>query len=108
MSIIEKLVPSRVTLLHDTEDRWDTKPEFIPKQSEMIIYDEDNTHSYKRIKIGDGVTPLKDIKFATISKTELDVILAGIQTQITQNEIQISETQPDFACMWFHVTGEAK
>ena len=58
------------------------KVDFIPKKSEMVIYDEDDTHPYKRIKIGDGVTKINVLPFATISEHELNVRLLEIQNQV--------------------------
>ena len=104
--MVEKVIPSRVKHLHDTEAKWNDKKDFIPKSGEMIIYDEDNTHAYKRIKLGDGTTLLQNLPFATISDVELTARLNEIQEQITQNELQVSTTQPNFACMWFRVTSD--
>lgn len=100
----EKIIPSRVTLKHDTEAKWADKKDFIPLKSEMIVYDEDDTHNYKRIKLGDGVTTVVNLPFATISNTELTERLSVLQEQIDKNELQVSETKPTFACTWFHVT----
>lgn len=100
-------IVSRVTLKHDTEANWKTKTTFAPMESEMIIYDEDETHNYKRIKIGDGTTFINELPFATISDAELTERLSVIQDQInsiTTNGLQVSETQPGFACTWFRVT----
>ena len=54
---------TRIRNTHDTEENWNKCPEFVPKQAEMIVYDVDKQHSVERVKIGDGITPLKDLPF---------------------------------------------
>ena len=49
----EKRFNSRIIHKHDTEINW-LKSSFIPLQGELVVYDIDATHSYERIKIGDG------------------------------------------------------
>jgi hypothetical protein len=71
--------PSRILHKHDIEVNWNKAKRFIPKQSELIIYDievdaEGNTLSlpsdrktpylYERFKIGDGITNVVDLPFA--------------------------------------------
>ena len=48
---------------HDTEANWNTSV-YKPLAGEIIIYDVDNTHTYERLKIGDGVNYPKDLPFA--------------------------------------------
>ena len=60
---IEKNISSRVQHKHDTEANWDRAETFIPKAGELIIYDVDDNFDYPRIKIGDGVKFLSDLKF---------------------------------------------
>ena len=98
-------IPSRFKNLHDTEAKWNDKPDFIPNKGEFVIYDADDNHKYQRIKIGDGVTTIVNLQFASISESELAELLNNIQNQITKNELQVSETKPSFACTWFRVTG---
>ena len=54
---------------HDTEANWDLTDGFIPLDGELIVYDKDATHDKPRIKIGDGVTNVKNLPF---SGTETD------------------------------------
>lgn len=54
----------RIIHTHDTEARWMNHPEFIPNKGELIVYDVDETHTYERFKIGDGVTKLQNLPFA--------------------------------------------
>lgn len=57
----------RIINTHDTEEKWRVSGEFIPKAGEVIVYDVDENYTYERFKIGDGVTPIKDLPF-TIDK----------------------------------------
>lgn len=54
---------ARVSQLHRTEAAWDKLLGFIPAAGEFIIFDPDKRHSYARIKVGDGITELKDLPF---------------------------------------------
>ena len=45
----------------DTEQNWKKAINFIPKKDEVIIYDCKDT---TRIKIGDGISRINDLKFA--------------------------------------------
>lgn len=47
----------------DTEENWNKAVNFVPLKGEIIIYDTDSTHDYKRIKIGDGVTTVVNLEF---------------------------------------------
>ena len=44
----------------DTEQNWEKAKNFIPKKDEVIIYD---CASTTKIKIGDGVTKVNNLKF---------------------------------------------
>ena len=63
----EKNLNARIIHKHDTEENW-LKSSFIPKQGEIIIYDIDSSHSYERIKVGDGTTNVNNLPFAVIGK----------------------------------------
>ena len=54
---------ARVSQLHKTEAEWNNLHNFVPIEGEFIIFDPDNRHSYARLKIGDGITKLKDLPF---------------------------------------------
>lgn len=54
---------ARISQLHMTEAEWLQRPSWIPEPGELVIYDPDKTHSYARIKVGDGVHPLKELDF---------------------------------------------
>ena len=59
----EKNVNARVVFKHDTEANWKLATNFIPKAGELIVYDQDSSHSYDRFKIGDGKTKVNDLPF---------------------------------------------
>ena len=54
---------TRIQNKHDIEANWILKTDFIPLQGELIIYDEDDNYDYKRLKVGDGVTNVNNLKF---------------------------------------------
>jgi hypothetical protein len=54
---------ARISQLHKTEAEWRKLPNFVPMSGEFIIYIQDEQHDYARIKIGDGITKLKDLPF---------------------------------------------
>lgn len=69
----EKNIKSRIVHKHDSEENWLKAINFIPKQGEIIVYDKDSTYNYERFKIGDGVTNVNSLPFATYkSIPELD------------------------------------
>ena len=57
-------IKTRVINKHDTEANWNKASGFIPKQGEIIVYDVDSSHTYERIKIGDGVTTVTSLPFS--------------------------------------------
>lgn len=59
----EKELKARIVHKHDTEANWNKAINFIPKESEFIVYDMDDTHNYFRLKIGDGVTDVINLPF---------------------------------------------
>lgn len=66
----EKQINGRVLLKHDSEVNWAKAINFVPKAGELIIYDADETHSYCRIKIGDGSTLINNLPFSTEEEIE--------------------------------------
>lgn len=60
---MDKRINTRVLHKHDIESNWQKAQNFIPLKSEIIIYDEDENYSYKRIKIGDGETGVNALPF---------------------------------------------
>ena len=61
----EKTILGRIIQKHDIEANWNLATDFIPKQGEIIVYDIDENYTYERFKIGDGVTNVNDLPFAS-------------------------------------------
>lgn len=53
----------RIIHTHDTEANWNLCVNFVPRAGEIIVYDIDETHTYERFKIGDGVRNIVDLPF---------------------------------------------
>lgn len=79
----DKTIKTRIIHKHAIEAHWHLAENFIPKQGELIIYDieidsDGNTlplpngrtepYTYQRFKIGDGITNVNDLPFATPTK----------------------------------------
>lgn len=69
---------TRILLKHDTSERWNETPNFVPLAGEIIIYDGANP----QIKIGDGVSTLAELNFLSgeiksISESKIDAICGG-------------------------------
>lgn len=47
----------------DTEANWNLAVNFIPLAGEVIIYKEDSTYTYPRMKIGDGTRTVTALPF---------------------------------------------
>ena len=86
----EKELKARIVHKHDTEANWNKATNFIPKESEFIVYDMDDTHNYFRLKIGDGVTDVINLPFYGGS---LEHILDGI----ADGSIRTSNSAPEDA-----------
>lgn len=72
----KKFLNIRLVHKHDTEANWLKATNFIPKQGELIVYDTDSSHTYERIKMGDGQTVVSSLPF--ILDNEIDDILAQL------------------------------
>lgn len=58
-----KTFKGRIQNKHDTEVNWSAATNFRPLAGELIIYDEDDTHSTPRLKIGNGNTLVNNLPF---------------------------------------------
>ena len=77
---------TRIINKHDVAANWELAVNFIPKQGEIIVYDIDETHSYARFKIGDGVTEIKQLPFAT--DTTLAISGMAADAKLTGDELK--------------------
>jgi hypothetical protein len=67
---------ARISNLHKTEFEWSVTPDWTPNAGEFVIYDPDETHSYARLKVGDGEHMLSTLPFlveSTIEATPIEV-----------------------------------
>ena len=73
----------RIVNKHDTESNWQKATGFTPKQGELIVYDIDSTHSYERIKIGDGTKNVNALPFIDDTlRTELLTQIGDIDDKV--------------------------
>ena len=69
MGTANNTIFTRVQSKSDTEINWNkvapqgSSPGFIPLQGEIIIYLPDSSHSYSRLKVGDGRTNVVNLPF---------------------------------------------
>ena len=61
---------ARVSQLNKTEAEWQKFLNWTPEAGELIVYKPDENVSYARLKVGDGVRPLKDLEFFIDAATE--------------------------------------
>lgn len=81
----EKNIKTRIIHKHDTEENWNKATNFIPKQGEIIVYDIDSSHSYERIKVGDGTTNVNSLPY--VSETVVDAELSATSENPVQNKV---------------------
>lgn len=66
----EKRIIGRSVQKHDVEANWIKATNFTPMAGEIIIYDIDSTHSYERVKVGDGKTLVSALPFVDDNKVD--------------------------------------
>lgn len=62
MATSNNTIKTRIQLKSDTEANWIAHP-ITPLAGELIVYTSDATHSYSRLKIGDGQTSVGNLPF---------------------------------------------
>lgn len=83
---MQNTLNTRILLKHDTPERWNEIPNFIPLAGEIIIYD----GVKPQIKIGDGISTLTELNFLIneiepISESRIDAICGGyVEEPITE------------------------
>lgn len=92
-----KTVKTRIVNKHDVETNWAKAVNFIPKKGEIIVYDEDDTHTCPRFKVGDGKTVVSALPFTTdvLGKTvfESDEFSAGAEYDLVKYRFKTGENQ---------------
>ena len=106
----EKNIKTRIIHKHDTEENWNKATNFIPKQGEIIVYDIDSSHSYERIKIGDGMTDVISLPY--VSETVVDAELSATSENPVQNKViydaldkKITEPTNNNGLVWKFMSG---
>lgn len=97
----QKTINSRIQHKHDVEANWIKAESFIPKDGELIIYDPDETHAYKRLKFGDGVTTVALLPFFgneivtrldEVENTQANIVPIFVGTTAQYNEADSAGT----------------
>lgn len=60
---MDKTIYRRMQQRCDTEANWNSVPNFIPLQGEIIVYVPDINNPISRFKIGDGLTSILKLPF---------------------------------------------
>ena len=80
-------IKARIQLKNDIEANWNQATNFVPRKGELIVYSPDTTHSYSRLKVGDGTTTVINLPFidaSTISGVDINNIEAKkVQHKLT-------------------------
>lgn len=96
--------------LHDTTERWNANPEFIPKEGEIIVYTdygrmtdlEGAEHLIPGIKIGDGRAYLIDLPF--VGASDRADILKALADHINDNIAHVTTQE---RTRWNHKLDDA-
>lgn len=88
----EKVLKTRTKNKHDVEANWKLAKNFTPLDGELIIYDEDSEHAYKRLKIGDGEKNVNDLAFFN---DNIEVRLSAIEKFLMSNDYDIVFVKKD-------------
>lgn len=75
-------VDTRIRHKHDTEENWLKATNFVPLLGELIVYDPDASHSFARVKMGDGVNVVSALPF--LGDTNSIVIEGGADATASQ------------------------
>ena len=82
----ERILNTRIVHKHAVEADWIKAVNFIPKNAELIIYDPDESHSYARLKMGDGETNVNELPFVD-DALQRDMLRKTEQT-LTDEEVE--------------------
>lgn len=82
------IVKTRIQNKNDIEANWLKATNFTPLKGEVIIYNEDSTHNYKRVKVGDGKTLVSNLPFLN---AELEAKISDLTTRLSALEAFLNE-----------------
>jgi hypothetical protein len=71
-----KTMQTRIQQKTDIEANWN-QSDLVPFAGELIVYAPDSEHAASRLKIGDGVTIVKNLPFVNVDAADLDNITAA-------------------------------
>lgn len=66
----QKTIQGRIQLKCDTEANWDKATNFVPLLGEVVVYTDDDTHHFSRLKVGDGETVVFNLPFIDAGSLE--------------------------------------
>ena len=89
----EKKIYGRLVQKHDTQANWEKATNFIPMKGEVIVYDKDSTHTYERVKIGDGTTLVSSLPFVDDAlRAELIVQIGDVDDKVDAVSTLVGDT----------------
>ena len=104
IKVAEKKLNTRIIHKHDVEANWLLATGFTPKQGEIIVYDVDETHSYERMKIGDGIHNVNDLPFSQEIATDDEIVEMLMQEDVfpvvTDSDGAILADESDNILLW--------
>jgi hypothetical protein len=92
----EKIIQTLHIQQHDTAKNWRAAKDYVPAKGQIIVYDIDKEYSYERFKIGDGVTLVNDLPFATeIRESDIPDTIARTADVAQKAQVQIITWEGD-------------
>lgn len=95
--------------LHDTTEKWNANPDFIPKKGEIVVYTDygrktvnDVEYLVPGIKIGDGKAYLIDLPF--VGASDRDDVMKALQEHINDDVRHITAQE---RTRWNHKLDDA-
>lgn len=109
----KKTFNTRIQSLHDNEANWQGK-DFTPLEGEIVVYNSDETHASPRLKIGDGVSLIDSLPFATdYNETIISLSVDGttvtyIKGDGSVHSFETQDTDTTYSLATDEVTGLTK
>ena len=87
---MSKTVNTKILLRNDLATNWTTQNPTLGKGEIGVEVDT------KKFKFGDGINTYYNLPYSTLTPDEINTLVEN-----NKGGIEICDTQPDFACMWF-------
>lgn len=84
-------VKTRVQNKYDTKENFD-KASFVPLKGEIVFYDTDGTLPNRKMKVGDGQTPIGDLPFVDLPQGNTPTPHNHNDTYYTESEVDAKVT----------------